>query len=96
MESAAWATSLYNLVCYGSDDAGIFHSQIGASTFPRDRVLKVWEYTDDDLVSRYGDNLQGLAKLPALVVAGDSWAKPNTRSLEPSHEHSHRRVERPF
>ena len=69
MNSETWATSLYNLICYGSDDAGIFHSLSGTSDFSRDRVLKSAEYTDEELVTDYGEDLGKLAGFPALVVA---------------------------
>jgi len=69
MSSEMWATSLYNLICYGSDEAGIFHSLAGTSTFPRDRVLKSAEYTDEDLVAAYREDLGKLARFPVLVVA---------------------------
>ena len=69
MNSGTWATSLYNLICYSSDDAGIFHSFSGTSDFSRDRVLKRAEYTDEELVAYYGEDLGKLAGFPALVVA---------------------------
>ena len=69
MESATWSTSLYNLICYGSDDVGIFHSQAGSSAFPRDRVLKSSEFTSQELVARFGEDPGALAGFPALVVA---------------------------
>ena len=69
MNSETWARSLYNLICYGSDDAGVFHSHSGTSDFSRDRVLKSAEYTDKELVADYGEDLGKLAGFPALVVA---------------------------
>ena len=69
MNSETWTTSLYSLICYGSDDAGIFHSLSGTSKFSRDRVLNSAEYTDEELVTDYGEDLGKLAGFPALVVA---------------------------
>jgi len=80
LESATWSTSLYNLICYGSDEEGIFHSQAGTSAFPRERVLRSGEYTGEELVARYGEDLGRLAGLPALVVAETGWgSRPRAR-----------------
>ena len=80
LSSEMWATSLYNLICYGSDDAGIFHSLAGTSTFRRDRVLKSAEHTAKELVAAYREDLGKLALLPALVVAETAWgSRPRAR-----------------
>ena len=80
LESATWSTSLYNLICYGSDEEGIFHSQAGTSAFLRERVLRSGEYTPDELVARYGEDLGRLAEFPALVVAETGWGdRPRAR-----------------
>lgn len=80
LESATWSTTLYNLICYGSDEEGIFHSLAGTSAFPRERVLRSGEYTPDELVARYGDDLGRLAGFPALVVAETGWrSRPRAR-----------------
>lgn len=76
MNSVTWARSLYNLICYGSDDEGIFHSPSGMSDFSRDRVLKSAEYTDEELVADYGEDLGKLAGFPALVVAETAGRRP--------------------
>ena len=89
MESATWSTSLYNLICYGSDEEGIFHSHAGISAFPRDRVLQSAEYTREELVARYGEDLGRLAGLPALVVAETGWGnRPRARLSRVMNIHS--------
>ena len=89
MESATWSISLYSLICYGSDEEGIFHSQAGSSTFPRDRVVKSSEYTSKKLVARYGEDLGALAGLPALVVVETNWeSRPGARLSRITDVHS--------
>ena len=81
--------SLYNLICYGSDEEGIFHSQAGSSVFPRDRVLKSSEYTSEELVARYGEDPGALVGLPALIVAETGWeSRPRARLSRVMNIHS--------
>ena len=91
MESATRSTFLYNFICYGSDEEGIFHSQAGTSAFPLDRVLKSAEYTPEELVARYGEDLSALAGLPALVVAETGGgSRPRARLSRVMNIHSER------
>ena len=62
-----WSLSEYNLICYGHADDAIFHRSASTDAFfPKARLF---EHTSDDLISRYQNDLNGLAELPALVVA---------------------------
>ncbi len=61
-----WSLSEYNLICYGITDLDIFRHWAGEARFDSSRLF---EYTNDDLQTRYQNNLSGLAKLPTLVVA---------------------------
>ena len=61
-----WSLTQYNLIVYGNDEDPIFSNPSGGSSLPADRLF---EYTEPKLRARYQDNLAGLGKLPALVVA---------------------------
>lgn len=61
-----WSLSEYNLICYGHTAPDIFHHLTGEARFDASRLF---EYTNEDLRTRYKDNLSILAELPTLVVA---------------------------
>ena len=62
-----WSLSEYDLICYGRADDAIFRRSASTDAFfPKARLF---EHTSDDLISRYQNDLNGLAELPALVVA---------------------------
>ena len=61
-----WSLSEYNLICYGRTDLDIFRHWTGEARFDSSRLF---ECTNDDLQTRYQNNLPGLAELPTLVVA---------------------------
>ena len=62
-----WSLSEYNLICYGHADNDIFRRSAGTDAFFF--RTRLFECTSDDLRSRYQNDLNGLAELPALVVA---------------------------
>ena len=71
-----WSLNHYNLICFGTSELDVFKRQSGTSKFDQARLF---EYTSEDLANRYKDNLAGLAKLPALIVAeADPDREPQT------------------
>ena len=81
-----WSLSEYNLICYGITDLDIFHHWTGEARFNSSRLF---EHTNDDLQTRYQNNLSGLAELPTLVVAE---ALPGNKPLTPAFLSSIERV----
>ena len=61
-----WSLTQFNLIVYGNDEDPIFSNPSGRSSLP---AVRLFEYTEPKLRDRYQDNLAGLGKLPALVVA---------------------------
>ena len=74
-----WSLSEYNLICYGRADDDIFRRSAGTDAFFF--RTRLFESTSDDLMSRYQNDLNGLAELPALVVAE---AKPGGAPVTPA------------
>ena len=60
-----WSQSHFNLIVIGNDDLPIFHRASGEESFPAERLF---EYTDQEIKSRYNDEVSSLSEMPALVV----------------------------
>ena len=60
-----WSQTRYNLIVQGSAGAPLFRNNTGTASF---RVDRMFGGTEDELISRYENDMAGLSEMLALIV----------------------------